>query len=403
MPKIRISRSSVRGLIYPGKQTDYFDTKLIGFGVRVNQNSSSYFVQCHVKNQKEIKTTIGKVGVWTFDDALTEAKRIIEDAAHGISPVDRQQEKKAHKKKQQQQNEITLSSMLTEYLTTRKNLRERTQSSYKELIETYLEEWKELPMKDITGAMVIERHALIGKRSPAMADGAMRVVRALYNYAMVVHEEVITRNPVQKLSTLNAWYKVGRRKIYLHPDDIKRWLPVVMEMKLRTQRDFILTMLFTGCRRSEAACLTWGDINIEAEEIIFRDTKNSESLEVPLCKFLVKILKERKELFNHEPEDWVFPSYGKRGRIFDIRNTLEVLHKKTGIRLSNHDLRRSFQTYCNTLRIPPYTIKRLVNHALPVDVTEGYIQFPMAELRFEVERVAVYILDKSGLSPLGTE
>lgn len=402
MPKTRISRSSVGNLPYPGKQTDYFDTKLIGFGVRVNQNSSSYFVQCYVKDQKEIKTTIGKVGVWTFDDALSRAKKIIEDAAHGISPQERQQEKET-KKSAALLEEFTIEDILKDYVATRKKLKASTVDSYKELIKSHIPDWQNIPMKNIDGNMIVSRHAEIGKRNKAGADGIMRVLRALYNHAIGLHEDIIVKNPVRKLSTLNAWYKLGRRKTYLRPEDIKPWLAVVMSIKLQTQRDFILMMLFTGCRRSEAGKLQWGKINLKERYIIFRETKNGEPMEVPLCSFMVDVLEERKSAYPHEAADYVFPSYGKRKHIFDIRNTLEVLHEKTGIAISNHDLRRSFLTYCNALKIPPYTIKRLVNHALPIDVTEGYIQFPMEELRFEVERVAAYILDKAGLSPSGSK
>jgi len=56
MPKARITRTSVDKLeAIPGKQIAYFDTRITGFGVKVNQNSRTYFVQCRVKDRRDAK------------------------------------------------------------------------------------------------------------------------------------------------------------------------------------------------------------------------------------------------------------------------------------------------------------------------------------------------------------
>ena len=80
----------------------------------------------------------------------------------------------------------------------------------------------------------------------------------------------------------------------------------------------------------------------------------------------------------------------------DMRCSMEGMVKRGSPPFSLHDLRRSFQTYCEDLNIPVFTIKRLVGHALPSDVTQGYIQFSMPMLHKRVGAVAAYILRHAG-------
>jgi len=58
-----------------------------------------------------------------------------------------------------------------------------------------------------------------------------------------------------------------------------------------------------------------------------------------------------------------------------------------------HDFRRTFATICNLLRFNIYVTKRLLNHTQKprIDVTGGYVQIPMEELKASMNMIeAVY-------------
>ena len=57
-----------------------------------------------------------------------------------------------------------------------------------------------------------------------------------------------------------------------------------------------------------------------------------------------------------------------------------------------HDLRRTFVTIAESLDVPHYALKRLLNHRLTCDVTAGYIVSQPERLRAPVEAVAARIL-----------
>jgi hypothetical protein len=65
--------------------------------------------------------------------------------------------------------------------------------------------------------MVAKRHGRLGKDSgPAYANYAMRLLRAIYNFAIYQYEDAQGRptiqvNPVIRLTQTRAWYRVPRR------------------------------------------------------------------------------------------------------------------------------------------------------------------------------------------------
>ena len=62
-----------------------------------------------------------------------------------------------------------------------------------------------------------------------------------------------------------------------------------------------------------------------------------------------------------------------------------------------HDLRRTFITIAESLDIPAYALKRLLNHATGADVTAGYIVASTERLREPMQKITDYVLKAAGL------
>ena len=77
--------------------------------------------------------------------------------------------------------------------------------------------------------------------------------------------------------------------------------------------------------------------------------------------------------------------------------TLRDVSEASGVDFSLHDLRRTFITVAESLDIPAYALKRLLNHRTDGDVTGGYIVMSADRLRAPVERVAAKIQELSKL------
>lgn len=66
--------------------------------------------------------------------------------------------------------------------------------------------------------------------------------------------------------------------------------------------------------------------------------------------------------------------------------------KSSGVHFTIHDLRRTFITIAESLDIPAYALKRLMNHKMSNDVTAGYIIVDVERLRKPMQLITDYIL-----------
>ncbi|MFY6761020.1 tyrosine-type recombinase/integrase, partial [Acinetobacter baumannii] len=215
---------------------------------------------------------------------------------------------------------------------------------------------------------------------------------------------ILKSNPVDIISVTRGWNKIASRDRHLHKDIIHKYYNAVLhyedELNLEntarsnTHRDIVLMCMYTGCRKQEACCLKWADVDIKNGTLTFRDTKNGSDHTFPIGDHLHSILRERWLL---RENDWVFPAT-KMPTSWNMHATkvdtlLNRVGKEVDYYVSMHDFRRTFATICNLLRFNIYVTKRLLNHtAKPrIDVTGGYVQIPDEELRASMNMIeAVY-------------
>ncbi|CZJ08633.1 phage related integrase [Legionella pneumophila] len=57
-----------------------------------------------------------------------------------------------------------------------------------------------------------------------------------------------------------------------------------------------------------------------------------------------------------------------------------------------HDLRRTFATTAESLDLPAYALKRLLNHKMNTDVTAGYIVRDVERLRKPMQRISDFLV-----------
>lgn len=104
--------------------------------------------------------------------------------------------------------------------------------------------------------------------------------------------------------------KDNRRLRILTPEEAEKLLTTLAKLDPATERLTRFCML-TGCRLSEAAHLTWTNIDLTEQTVRFTDTKNKESRTVYLSQELTKMLIELSQL---KSNNLVFPS--RNGKSF---------------------------------------------------------------------------------------
>ncbi|WP_170447342.1 tyrosine-type recombinase/integrase [Ruegeria arenilitoris] len=382
MPNLRLTRRAVDEISYPTSgQVFYRDTLLSGFGLRVGANSKVFFAEGQV-NRRTRRVTIGRADVFAPEIARKKALVNLGEMAEGRDP-------NAEKRKEKQER-VTLELAMERFFETRNTLSPSTVEHYRRTVQLYLKAWRKLEMKEITRQMVLKKHQDIGKKhGKTTANNVMRHFRSLYNFTSATQDEY-PPNPVQILTQARAWFKDQRRQTVVTSADLPAWWKAVMA-EPDYSRDFLLTTLFTGMRRSEVLKLRWENVDLSAKTLHLPTTKNGDPLTLPLSEFLVNLLAQRRELNKGSP--WVFPGPGKTGHLVETKKFLQRVTAGSGVSFTLHDLRRTFITIAESLDVPYYALKRLLNHRTNGDVTGGYIVVNAERLREPVELVAQRILE----------
>jgi len=374
-----------------GERLTFWDTELKGFGLRVGEESKTFLVRSRVDG-KLVQVSIGRYGPLTPDEGRDLARLKLGEMTKGINPIKQRKEARA--------KSVTLSQAFDDYLLSRKDLKPGTVSGYRHSINHHFAEWKDRPLSTLTKAMIEKKHTEIGESSSgkAQANLSMRLLRAIFNFAMGKYEDgsgrpVLADNPVKRLSHTKAWYRVERRQGYISPDALPKWFEAVNALGSEIIRDYLIFILFTGLRRQEAAGLRWQDVNLQNKTFTVRDTKNHEDHILPLTDYLMEMmLRKRKETDSL----FVFPGEGKTGKIVEPKRQIAQVIKSSGVSFMLHDLRRSFASYASMI-VPAYTLKKLMNHKDGSDVTMGYVVSGVEDLRRPMQDVTDFILGKAGI------
>jgi integrase len=390
MPTMRLTEKAVARLSAPdpsGRQVLHWDNELRGFGVLCSgiTSSKTYIVQRALPGGRTRRVTIASVAELSLQEAREKAARVLLDLRAGIDP-----------KAGLRGAGGTLRQVLESYIKARPALAERSREGYRNSVTHYLAPWLDRPLRSITPDDVEDRHQEISEAveaagrysGQATANAAMRVLRILWNYA-ADRDPTLPQNPVRRLK--RQWFNVPPRERYVSAAALPKFYRAVCDLPNPIARDYLLLLLFTGMRRGEAAGLRWENIDIAERKIKLpaAKTKSRRKLDLPMSDVVLGIFMERQRLGR---DKFVFPSNGGSGHIAEPKFPLKLVAQACGVRVSAHDLRRTFITVAESADISPTALRALVNHSLGRDVTSGYIQMSVERLREPAQKVA----DKMG-------
>ena len=394
MPKLKLTKSGVDKLPYytsspqqPKKNQELFwDTELVGFGLRVTGTSKTYIVEKRV-NRRTVRARIGPHNQIPTDKARKMAQKLIYEMTDGKDVNAR--------KKSIQGESITLKQAFDEFLEKR-DLKERTIWDYQRAMDISFKIWKRKRIVDVTREMVSRHYTKLGDQiGKAQANQSMRFLRSLINFAAGQYENgdgkpLIKDNPVSIITQTKTWYRVERRQTIIKNHDLASWFEAVDSLNGDLVKDYLKVLLFTGLRRQEAMKLRWDQVNLKAKTLTVIDTKNRNPLTLPFGTFILKLLKDRKSKATDSP--FVFPGSGKTGHLVESKYQTAQVIKESGIKFCLHDLRRVFINTAESLDISSYAVKQLVNHSVNGDVTAGYMVSDPERLRKPMERIETHLL-----------
>ncbi len=388
---MKLTKSVVEKLPLPtDSPTFYRDEEIRGFGIKVfTTGAKTFFLEKKI-NGRSRRMSIGRFGEVTAEQARKEAIRLAGQIVTGGDPVaDKAQKRMASK---------VLREVFETYMT-RRDLKPQTLLDIRRCMNEVYPDWLDKAFVRITPDMIVKRHAEYGQQhSAARANLAMRYLRAIFNFAMVEYTDaegrsLLEQNPVRKLSLTKGWYRIEQRRHLIRPHELGAWFRAVRDIDNPVLRDYLTLLVLTGLRRQEAATLTWTEVDLIGKTLTIPDPKNRQPHTLPLSDFLYAMLQAAHA---RRINEYVFPGNGASGHLVEPRKQIAKVVAACGIPFTPHDLRRTFATVAESLDIPAYAVKALLNHKQAGDVTQGYLQISPERLRRPMQTITDYLLGTMG-------
>lgn len=401
MPRLKITKAAMTKIEPPtSRQTDYWDTELPGFGVRATKESLTFIVLRRIRGQAN-KTfiKIGRYGTFSPEQARVVAKDYIRRMELGENPDPKAQPKLEI---------ITIQDLYRQYISGKRTpLAESTRYQYEAWMNNHFKDWLTLPANTITGSMVLDRLATMEKNNgKTQAASSIKLLRGLYRLGIALHPGVIVYNPVEAVREVRGrdWAPRKRRMTYLESKALPAWFKAVNEYDNPKGRDYMLLLLYTGLRRNEATRLKWSDIEFKGKTFSFTpekkrgDKPEDDRVTMPLSIQAHRLLLKRRAA--GWENEYVFPGKYPSPYLSNPDNYKRDIIQASGVKWTFHDLRRTFITIAESLDIPHYALKALLNHSMGNDVTGGYIVMNAERLRGPMQQISDKITEMASATPV---
>lgn len=398
---VRLTKKMVDEIPAPGggKRLFVYDGGFRGLLLVVGSKSRTWYADGYV-GRKRRRVKLGRADAIPPEEARKRAAKALAAMGDG---VDRNRERREQAQAQAEQS-VTLGDVFEAYVAAHTGLKSGTVADYRRNMETYLAELAVRPVAEITGDEVEQWFLLASRRGATRANGAARVLRALFRFwAAGVPGPVVI--PTQRLSDKRLWNKVRRKDGFLSTIELPLWWKSLEAARVAGEPlqavDFLALALFTGIRRTDLLSLRWSDIDEINRCIVIPDPKNRIPFRLPVGEYAWGLLQRRKRTGGRSP--WVFPGRRKTGHFVNFHQVLQRIKAETGIYATAHDLRRTFGSViqrCEGGAASFYLTKRLMGHSIKADVTFGYIQFEVEQLRRTMQAVEDHILVAVGAKAL---
>lgn len=402
MPKVKLTKTLIDSLEYSDKSVFYQDTQVNGLAVRINKTGKVFMINKRVNGDLK-RIVIGDCSFVTLYQAREKAIGILADLVAGINPV-------AEKVK------IPTLAEAYEHYKNEKDLKLGTIKTYDRQILKKLSKWLDTPLNDIMQSDVSTKFLEISKKSPSQANATMRAFSAVWNHARLSYlnkkeEKIIKPCPVEILDAKNLWHDIKPRTRHLDEDVLGKYVKTLVDFKSEdyhlmmphsnNARDLLILYICTGIRLEEGYSLPWSNVDLEHGTMTLDNTKNSDDLHIALGDVLVAMLRHRAKFANGS--HWVFPSRVVKcdGHVTDISKQYDNIAELAGVKITPHDLRRTFSTVANILGLNVITIKKLLNHRRSKssdDVTLQYIQVSKKQMRKTMNEIEAFIFNESGMT-----
>ena len=383
---LTLNKRNVEALEPADKPYIAWDDKLMGFGIRVQPSGlKSFLVNYRAgdggRKAPNKRVVIARFGRLAPDQARRLARKMLGKVADGEDPAG---------SRASARRIPTLSEAFCDYMKAKPRHSRNTGIAYRRAVEHYLADWLSRPLDSIERREVEERFILLTENHGwAIANQAISLLRSIYRRPCV--DNAGLRNPVDLwLASGGRFNPVVRRRISSPSETLPCWRRgIEAAVTDPAIRDIFWIGMYSGMRIGEILALHWDSVDFTRRAVRVPHTKTGVPLELPITRQLSAILERRWA--ETDGTGWVFPSAASgSGHIEVLSHQYSPITRAGGSKFWFHGFRNCFITVAEReLMLPHSLTKRLVNHARPSDVTEGYAaDWSIGQLREPAQGIA---------------
>ena len=380
LKRTTISRSTVERL-KADKDTVFWDSELLGFGVRVYPTGRKvYVVQTRAAGRNGKRVTVGRHGVITPEEARRRAALIVARIKAGEDPIPEPMAAR-------QANGPTVADLAAVYLreVVAVRLKPASAKSYRYTIKKHI-----LPVLGRKPALSLDHaavsafhHSLI--RTPAAANRAVEMLFRIYRAAE--ERELIPEgtNPCRQI----AMNRQRRHERFLTDEEFHRLGQVLDEAErsggtVMYAAMAIRLLLLTGCRKSEVLNLRWEHVDLEAREMRLPDSKTGPRT-VQLSPAAAEVLARIPRV---EGNPHVIPGALNGNPMTGLQRHWAKVRKRARLEdMRLHDCRHSFASRALALGESLPMIGKLLGHS-QVQTTARYAHLTRDSVHDAARRVS---------------
>lgn len=382
--KVKFTDRNVRTLSAINGRTDYTDTLVRGFRLRVGVDGSRVYSVGYFAGGRWKRYTIGCMKDLTLAEARDAAKRIRARAQLGEDP----QVEKVDQRRVGQ----TLAHLIRLFEEKHgPTMRPRSFGEFQRIAKHDLlpalgrKQPEEVTRADVRG--LLDR--IVRRGAPTQANRTLATIRAVFRWS--AREDLLPPSADPTIGLRLPSAEKPRDRVYTN-DELKAIFAAVSGTELQ---DLVPLLFYTAVRSEEARAARWADLDTDRAmwTIPARATKGGDPHPVPLSPAALRLIARIREI--HADSEFLFPaataacsSCCRPGHMDVPNKAITRLRRVEGVprdfRL--HDVRRTVATRLAEMATHVPIIEAILGHRPPRLVRTYQVHAPVGEMRAALER-----------------
>ena len=324
-----------------GSQVFYRDSDVPGFGLRVaSGGAKSWILERRIRGKVK-RITLGRCDQISLEQAKSRAIKLNKQ-------IQRENSYRSSKGKIVAED-INLQDTFDEYRVAHPALSSHTLEDYQRSMRGPLVDWLRNPIRELKETDILDKHRSFSGKSEARCNNAMRLLRAILNYARLHlinghHKPIMASNPVDILSREQLWYPVQNTLSVklIQPGDINSWWQATLQLRNKTSGYYLQLLLLTGLPHAVLSTLRCNDIDMTNQVIrLHGGQTTSLTYNFPVTRQHLKLVNNIAQNYTDE-NSFVFPGLKKDSPLSDPRTAIKRIKMLSAVPFGINDLHRTF-------------------------------------------------------------